>query len=608
MSQATLVVNDASVQDAPRIVPENALWRYTEGAIESPEIALTHASSATFTPMHGPLSLGYCPGTLDILLTLSAPSPRKYWLQVSPTFLDNVSLYWMENGVLQALHAGDHIAASQRPVFSRQSLFPLAVTESSTYLLRISTTSTLSITPQLWQYDELLFAQQREDMLYGLLFGTTLTALVVAIICAIWTRLRLFWVIGTYLTSFGILHFMLNGFDQIYLYPQLGGIADNVLGAFTFIACLSILWFTQHYLAINTLYPRVSRVFSIVIILLAVGAIISALGYYAMLAKPLMLIGVAVISICMLLPFFTFSHRQTESILLLLTFFPTLIAIFMQTARNLGWLAPSFWTSHFWAMSSILQVLFILLVLLLRLSNNERSLQRERRYAQMLQDFYHLMAHELRTPLAIVSSAVSNIKLRTQTQMPDLAPRFSRVESALQRLNYMVDQSLFESRVQQQTALNHESLVDMNQLVREAVALTQVETTHQLRLDLSLSSLWVTGDAKMLTLAIINLLDNAVKYSAPGTSIFINSQCVSGHALLQIEDEGIGVPAEQQAQLFERYFRAANVSSETPGLGIGLYLVARTLELHGGTVSYEAMPCGSRFVIKLPLANEASSM
>ena len=110
----------------------------------------------------------------------------------------------------------------------------------------------------------------------------------------------------------------------------------------------------------------------------------------------------------------------------------------------------------------------------------------------------------------------------------------------------------------------------------------------------------ITGDSKLLYQAFSNLLSNAMKYSANGSPIQVDARAEAGQVLITVQDQGIGIPAQDLEHLFERYHRGSNVKGIV-GTGIGLYLVRMVVALHGGEVAVESREGqGSRFTVRLP--------
>jgi len=122
----------------------------------------------------------------------------------------------------------------------------------------------------------------------------------------------------------------------------------------------------------------------------------------------------------------------------------------------------------------------------------------------------------------------------------------------------------------------------------------------------STENVFVEGDRARLKQVIVNLLDNAIKYTLSGGSIQLNVTRQNGHAILEVDDTGIGIPAEAVPHVFERFFRVDKARSrDEGGAGIGLSIVKSVCAAHGAKVEVEsAMGKGSRFRIQLPLAHD----
>jgi signal transduction histidine kinase len=110
-----------------------------------------------------------------------------------------------------------------------------------------------------------------------------------------------------------------------------------------------------------------------------------------------------------------------------------------------------------------------------------------------------------------------------------------------------------------------------------------------------------SGDEVLLRHIFSNLLSNAVKYSSNGDRVEFKVQRAGTDALFTVRDHGIGIPESDQAHLFEAFHRAANVS-QIPGTGLGLLIVKRCVELHGGTIAFESrVGTGTTFTVRVPL-------
>jgi signal transduction histidine kinase len=113
------------------------------------------------------------------------------------------------------------------------------------------------------------------------------------------------------------------------------------------------------------------------------------------------------------------------------------------------------------------------------------------------------------------------------------------------------------------------------------------------------------GDPKLLFHAFSNLISNAIKFSPPSSPTEVRAREEAGWLVVQVRDQGIGIPERDRVRLFERYFRGSNATS-IAGTGVGLHLVSMVVELHRGEVYAESLEgVGSRFVVRLPIAASA---
>ena len=234
---------------------------------------------------------------------------------------------------------------------------------------------------------------------------------------------------------------------------------------------------------------------------------------------------------------------------------------------------------------------------------NETLARLDNSVAEMRQ-FSTALAHELRTPLAALRGEIELTRLRGGHADADDRAFVSQIEE-IDRLRRLIDQILTLSRAESGqiplafTPLNlselARSLVEQLEPVAQANALT-------LRCD-AVDDVIVDGDAGWLRRLIINLIDNALKFTPPGGAVIVRVSHDSNHARLDVEDTGIGLTAADARRVFERFFRAdPSRSSTIEGAGIGLSLVRWIAERHHGRVTVASRPGeGSTFTVELPI-------
>jgi signal transduction histidine kinase len=224
-------------------------------------------------------------------------------------------------------------------------------------------------------------------------------------------------------------------------------------------------------------------------------------------------------------------------------------------------------------------------------------------------EFLATLAHELRNPLAAILSAVQLMRAKPQ---PDRQSSFSQdvIERQVRLLTRLVDDLLDVSRITTgKIRLTSEPLA-VSTLVAHAVETVEAlmrEREHVLAVELSDNTLKVRGDRVRLTQAISNVLDNAAKYTNKGGRITVTALQRDMQVEISVQDNGIGITPDALPRVFELFAQADRDAEHfQSGLGIGLALVRRLLEMHGGSIEAhsEGKGHGSRFVIRLPLCLE----
>jgi signal transduction histidine kinase len=223
-------------------------------------------------------------------------------------------------------------------------------------------------------------------------------------------------------------------------------------------------------------------------------------------------------------------------------------------------------------------------------------------------EFLAVLGHELRNPLAPLRTGLDLLE-RAQAEpalLDMLRPMLERQFSNLARL---VDDLLDFSRINRGQITLHTARIDLNSAIEtgaEQLAAPIKARRNELHLELSPSPLPVVGDFDRLTQVIANLLSNANKYTQSGGRITVRSYSQHKKAIVSVMDTGYGIPPEQLDRIFDLFAQVPEhrARSAAGGLGIGLALVRRLLDMHGGTIEARSrgLGHGSDFVVTLPLA------
>jgi PAS domain S-box-containing protein len=239
-----------------------------------------------------------------------------------------------------------------------------------------------------------------------------------------------------------------------------------------------------------------------------------------------------------------------------------------------------------------------------------------RETTQRMDEFLGILAHELRTPLANLRGFTQTLLIQTaQGKGPQLAAwqkkAFAGLDLAAARLSQLTDDLLDMARLQAGVLELHPEPADLVPLVQRVVTQLQLTTErHTIILVPSVERLVLSIDPRRMEQVFSNLVSNAIKYSPEGgpIEVTIAEDSERQEALLSVRDHGIGIPSQQQAQIFQRSVQADNTRAYgIEGTGLGLYLCRALVERHGGRIWCESVEGqGSTFFIALPVVSKAA--
>jgi len=224
---------------------------------------------------------------------------------------------------------------------------------------------------------------------------------------------------------------------------------------------------------------------------------------------------------------------------------------------------------------------------------------------QEQQRFIADASHELRTPLAVLRGE-TEVALQQERATPEYKESLALIKDEAERLSRIVENLFLLARQPIEAASMVRDTVRLDALVADCARAAQVLATQKgLRLNISgeLRAITVNGDDEMLKRMLLNLLDNAVKYTPSGGEVSIALGSQNGEGRIVVTDNGIGIPAEDQPRIFDRFYRVDKTRSRAlGGAGLGLSIARWIAEGHGGSLSVESAPGkGSAFTVELPL-------
>jgi signal transduction histidine kinase len=236
-------------------------------------------------------------------------------------------------------------------------------------------------------------------------------------------------------------------------------------------------------------------------------------------------------------------------------------------------------------------------------AQREKELAAEREVSELKSRFVTTVSHEFRTPLGITMSAVELLRHYEDRLPPEeKAQLFDDIHSATRNMAGLMEQVLVLGRVDAGKLAYRPAPLDLDSLARkladESLSATNRKCPIEWHAENDLSG--ATADEALLRHILSNLLSNGVKYSPAGTSVRFSGKREGRDAVFTVQDRGIGIPEADLPKLFEAFHRGSNVG-EIPGTGLGLVIIKRCADLHGGSIQVQSKSGeGTTFTVRVP--------
>ena len=214
-----------------------------------------------------------------------------------------------------------------------------------------------------------------------------------------------------------------------------------------------------------------------------------------------------------------------------------------------------------------------------------------------------IASHELRTPLGLVLGHATFLR---EVIQPEYRQQLDIIVSNAKRLKEIIDDIANIDNVQRGVAIVRARSISINRLIEEVMDSFQQEAQEKhltLRSDPGPEDLLVEGDLSKISIALSNLVKNAITFTNPGGHIFINAESIPGYVKVSVIDDGIGIPPKDLPHIFERFYQVeSHLTRKHGGMGLGLSVSKVMIEMHGGRIWAESVEGkGSNFTFLLPI-------
>lgn len=554
---------------------------------------------------HWSLTRGYISSTFWLRFEIPALvfNQEVRWLELGPAFIDDIQLFYRPlegRHSWQVKHTGDrHSSASdidyRNPIMILQP--PIATSEGYEVLLRIQSSSTVLLQATLWEPEELFKNEVRATAYWSFYFGLAALSSLLALILALILGGRMLWSVATFPVSY-LLVASVQGFIHWNI-PFIGSVLQHYLtSVLTLVTYALLIWVCSETLNFRKLLPRAYKALASCSWLIAALVVLIPLDQYGTAIKIKTAIYLCATTIFISSTVLIWCRDRFRVTTLLLSAVPlTCILGSLSSLFTVFGLIPFRAEIYaIWQYTLIINMLLVMAIAVYRIREKSlierdklqlaHELKTERDASFHQRQFIGIVAHEFRTPLAVISASLDNLNYCEPSDPKLRAVRYSKIQRSTERLIQLADNCLADARLSADQLYLDQRPHNLFELVSSAAALVQLADSHQLQItwggepanpglcDGSLFSV----DAALLRIALSSVIDNAVKYSTGGC---IRIDCeVSGHqAAISISDQGCGIEPHETEQIFERYRRG---SSSQQGSGLGLYTARQIARAHGG--------------------------
>lgn len=592
------------------------------------------------------LNFGYTASAYWLRLPMrrSDAAPSNWLLEIPYTKLNELEFHAPQG---QPVLTGKALPLSSRPVFHRFFVFPVELTTTEQYFY-VRATSSYALTLPLVAWQPMVFDgyQQRALILQALYMGGLLSLLLYNLLLFVSLRDKRFLLYSLYAFFFGLGIAASNGYGRLFMWPEWAAFDEVAQGAMLSIAAFFATQFARLFLQTKQRTPRMDVVLGLSSGLFFVTGICLLAGVFlAVPVRPLyqllMLNSIVMGSLIFVSGWQALRSGDIGARFFVLAWTVLWLGVVLAAMRSFAWLPTNALTSYILQICSAFEMLLLSLALadiihterLAREQSQQQALEAQRQMVEMLKTseekleravqerteqlkasldqqnemlnqyvrFGSLISHEFRNPLAIINGQLSVIRKEHENGVDRIGQRVAAIGSATKRLARLFEkwlqsdrlkgnlQTISPSTIRFQTWLQHMVEANVYLLLNHPVVWRWADAVPHL---------W--ADESLLEIAVANLLENACKYSPPGSGIVIETRVQADFVGIAILDQGCGIAPDQQGLIFDEFFRVAP-ESNVMGMGLGLSIVARIAKAHGGHIELKsALAQGSCFCIWLP--------
>ena len=595
-------------------------------------------------PAGNELNFGYSQSTYWLKLTLAKDSllPKSWVLELPYFGLDYIDFYAPNS---KAVNTGGLRPISSRPLFYRFYAFPLSLENiEQDFYLRISSTQSISVPLKVWGYQAFLEHIEFDTLFQALYYGGLGALAIFNLFLFIYLRDRAYIYYSGFAFFIGIGIFSGNGYGRLLLWPNSPGwdhISQSVLLGFgTSVAML----FVCEFLKVKQFSALLFKLFNT----LAAGLLTCSVGLLAsfmlefsptVLFEVFTILVIPATAITIYAGYRAWRHGQKSAKFFLLAWGVLATGGMLASFRMLNLVPSNPFTSYALQISSAMEMILFAFALASRIkdervlreaaqqealhskegllrslkASEERlenkvmmrtndlkvMLQNEKRLREQYIRFGSLISHEFRNPLGIIETQLA--LLAREKDGANYEKRVSVIGSATHRLSMLFDRWLQGDRFENGIDSLRPQVLPINDWLERLIGRCRsYHSSHVLKFTQNPNIQTLIADEKMVEVVVLNLIDNACKYSPEGSVVTVRLLSEVARVGFSISDTGIGIDAKEHQAIFEEYLQL-NPRNEAKGFGLGLAFVKKVVEFHGGSIELvSSLGNGSEFIAWFP--------
>lgn len=620
--------------------------KFTIEDVSSPQFNSQFISNQKTVPIFGYSTSAFW---VKFKLHNSLLVPHEWLLEINFPRMNHVDLYWANDKGTRVLgepiqfikkSSGTYVPYSQREINAHNIVFsvPMAAQEERICYLRLESLSVMGLPANIWDSKAYYKMTQLNLLMLGIYFGILIALMTYNsfLFVAVRDRIYLLYVLSS--LAITLLQTLTDGLATQYFWPEHPAWTNNLIQLFTIQVCMWTVILGREYLCLKKNAPKMDLTAQIVIVWCALLSLVTLFFYYTAVPKVVSATALLVVILMMSSAIVCLRNNFLPARYYFISLFTAFLGGSAILLRNLDLLPSTFWVHYSFHFGTALEVI----LLSLGLADRLRILQKEKRDVeievavkdkdseifrlrnvelteanlkmkeldQVKSNFAAMLVHDLKSPLAVVRTALELIQedRNIQKENRDL---LATCERGIERILTLVNEVLELYRSESQDMKLDLRSIDAVSLINdcaEAAQLTALQNKITIIVNIKDRLPSIMGDTNKLERAFSNLLSNAIKFTPAGGKITVDAWIAQGQGvevglsflMIEITDTGEGVSPEAIPYLFEPY-RQGETKKRYAGVGLGLAIVKRVIAAHGGNISVRSqVGVGSSFTIALP--------